>query len=398
MDNYPTSDQLPLQMLSASQSKKRRNDSLEEDLAQLSDLLSHLSVSKRVCQGHSRDQSKSRSMITAATDSINLDPVVTGQNSTSIQCPTNEPSKHVTPPSLVHQQNPPKLEHSREVEHRRTDQPVLKDTGPKSKPLRRRAMPRSTDLPATLDGLPTELKLMILNEIPDLRSLSALIRASPLYSRAYFDVQEELFNKQTFKELERRGLRLLPRDIDLPRSLAWLEVSVIGGGPPPPDLGPALFAFYGGLEMGKTTRLSMNHCKALLTLSDLIGWERLRRPSIQEGPVFAFDTIFLRAKRDELVYCPLEKLQKVYPRGVAHYHVYVFEFLKSHGQPFELSEIETFRKVFALVNQKVFNFGPHQANPVNINPMTDRTLTEAQTAAAREVAGKFGVCACVRMP
>ena len=237
---------------------------------------------------------------------------------------------------------------------------------------------------------------MILNKIPDLRSLDALIRASPLFSRAYFDVQEEIFNKQTFMELERRGLHLLPRDIDTPRSLAWLEVSVIGGGPPPPDLGHALFAFYTGLGMAKSTRLSMSHCKALLTISDLIGWKRLKNPNIQDGPDFSFDTISLRAKRDQLISCPLEKVQMAYTRGVAHYHIYVFHFPKSHWQQFNLSEVEIFRKVFALVGKKVFNFGPHQTNPVNVHPMINRNLNEAQAAAAREVGGKFAMFACVR--
>ena len=239
---------------------------------------------------------------------------------------------------------------------------------------------------------------MILKEIPDLCSLDALIRASPLFSRAYFDVQEEVFNKQTFKELDRRGLRLLPSDIDSPRSLAWLEVSVIGGGPPPPDLGPALFAFYTGLEMRKSTRLSMGHCKALLTVSDLIGWKSLRKPNIQDGPTFNFDTISLRAQRGQLIYCPLEKLQTVYTRGVAHYHIYVFHFPKSHPQQMNPSEVETFRKVFALVNQKVFNFGPHQASSVHLHPIVNRILTEGQRAAARELAGKFALYAAVRMP
>lgn len=239
--------------------------------------------------------------------------------------------------------------------------------------------------------------MKILNEIPDLRSLDALIRASPLFSRAYFDVQEEVFNKQTFKELERRGLRLLPRDIDAPRLLAWLEVSIIGGGPPPPDLGPALLAFYNGLEMGKSTRLSMSHCKALLTVSAVIGWKRLRNPYIQEGPAFSFDTISLRAKR-KLVYCPPEKLQMVYTRGVAHYYIYMFRFPNSQGQHFSVSEIETLRKVFALVQRKVFNLGPHQTNSVNLSPVVNRNLTEAQTAAAREVGRSFALYASVRVP
>ena len=232
--------------------------------------------------------------------------------------------------------------------------------------------------------------------MPDLCSLDSLIRASPLFSRAYFDAQEEIFNRQTFKELERRGIHPLPRDIDLPRSLAWLEVSIIGGGPPPPELGPALFAFYNALEMRKTTRLSMSHCKALLTVSDLIGWKRLRRPNIQEGPTFTFDTISLQAKPGQFVYCPLEKMQTAYTRGFAHYYIYMFRFPKSHRQQFTQAEIEIFRKVFALVTQNVFNVGPHQADTATLYPMVNTNLSEAQIAAVREVRRLFALCACVR--
>ena len=137
MNKHSTSDQPPLQMLS-DRSKKRRNDLSEEDLARLPDLLSHLSVSKRVCQEHSRDQSKSRSMITAATGSISLDTVVGPENRTSIQRPINDSSKRARPTSYVHQRNLPKLEHSREGKHCRNDQPVLEDIAAQSKPLRRR--------------------------------------------------------------------------------------------------------------------------------------------------------------------------------------------------------------------------------------------------------------------
>ena len=197
-------------------------------------------------------------------------------------------------------------------------------------------------------------------------------------------------------ELERRGIHLLPHDIDSPRLLAWLEVSIIGGGPPPPDLGPALFEFYNGLETGKSTRLSMSHCKALLTVSDLIGWKRLRFPRLQEGPAFTFDAISLREKREQLIYCPLEKLQTAYTRGVAHYHIYVFRFLKSHRQHFNLSEIEIFRKIFALASQKVFHFGPHRTNPVGPRELINRNLNEAQSVAVREVGTKFALYAWVK--
>ena len=138
MDHHPTSGQPPLQTLSVGQSKKRHNDSSEDDLAQLSDLLSHLAVSKRICQEQSRDQFKGRSMIAAATGSINLDTVVRPGNRTSIQCPSDESCKHATLPSYVHQQSSPSLQPSREGKNCQYDQPVPEDTGTKTKTFRRR--------------------------------------------------------------------------------------------------------------------------------------------------------------------------------------------------------------------------------------------------------------------
>ena len=68
----------------------------------------------------------------------------------------------------------------------------------------------------------------MLHQLPDMQSLEALIRASPLYSRAYFDIQQEIFVAHTFKDLARRGVNLLPKDIESPMLLAWVDISIIG--------------------------------------------------------------------------------------------------------------------------------------------------------------------------
>ena len=40
---------------------------------------------------------------------------------------------------------------------------------------------------ANLDGLPAELKLLILHSVPNISTLQALVRSSPLYYKAYLD-------------------------------------------------------------------------------------------------------------------------------------------------------------------------------------------------------------------
>lgn len=260
---------------------------------------------------------------------------------------------------------------------------------------------RLPDPPASLDGLPTELKLMVLREIHDMQSLDALVRASALYSRAYFDRQEVIFNKQTFKEIRRRGVRLIPaKPAKLsPRDLAWLEVSIIGGGPPPPDLGAALFSLYTKVltrPLVKPLRLSIEHCRALLTISDVIGWAKWVKPVNQTGPTFAFDSFYLHEIPQQRVYCPPSEVLKVYSRGLAHYHPLVFNFPGQRS--FTLAQVGIFREVFALIMQGVFVFGPFPANVTNMTTgvsILGDAVSETQLAAATALRTKFGAFAHV---
>lgn len=235
---------------------------------------------------------------------------------------------------------------------------------------------------------------MVLQALPDMGSLEALIRASPLYSRAYFDVREEIYNTQTFEELRRRGVYLLPRDIDTPCALAWLEVSIIGGGPPPRNLGGAIHAYYNGLSEKKAPRLSISHCRALLTVSEAVGWRKWTKPTVQTGPTFFLDNFCLTGMPKRPVICPPAKVKTAYTRGFAHYHAYVFRF---RGQPsFTLSQVAIFRKIFALIISGAFFFGPHRRNSTSTYPIGNPNMNEAQRALGEELAGKFAAFAYIR--
>ena len=236
---------------------------------------------------------------------------------------------------------------------------------------------------------------MVLGELHDMQSLDALVRASALYSRAYFDRREEIFNKQTFKELRRRGIGLPPEKVPPPRSLAWLEVSIIGGGPPPPDLGAALFNYYNRLRTRhgrkKARRLSIEHCRALLTITDIIGWKKWTGPVYQTGPTFTFDCFYLHELPKQAVHCPPDIVLKAYPRGLAHYHPIVFTF---PGRPsFTLAQVAIFREIFALILQRVLVFGPYPMGVPTGSILNRTAASETQLAAAMALSHKFGAFA-----
>lgn len=56
--------------------------------------------------------------------------------------------------------------------------------------------------PASLDGLPTELKQVIMEQLPDIQTLSALVHASARYYRAYRDRRLPVLQSVLWRELE----------------------------------------------------------------------------------------------------------------------------------------------------------------------------------------------------
>jgi len=54
---------------------------------------------------------------------------------------------------------------------------------------------------ANLDGLPAELKLLILHSVPNISTLQALVRSSPLYYKAYLDKQKAILSTVLFYDI-----------------------------------------------------------------------------------------------------------------------------------------------------------------------------------------------------
>ena len=62
--------------------------------------------------------------------------------------------------------------------------------------------------PASLESLPAEIKSMIINGLPDLKTLQCLVLASPSYHAVYADRRETILTKFTIRELESRDVNL----------------------------------------------------------------------------------------------------------------------------------------------------------------------------------------------
>jgi hypothetical protein len=185
----------------------------------------------------------------------------------------------------------------------------------------------------TLEALPQELKLNLLDQIPDVATLSALIHASPTYHELYAALREEILTSITLKELFAREIKLLPPS-------PFVEIRVYGLSKPREDLWHAIQSLYhqasptpitadqvasgrthathcafgqqnpsnGGLPGQGILKLTIEHCLALRTIEDKVSW----RPVVENGQEF------YRKDREK---------KKGRPRT---YHAFVFHALAEH--------------------------------------------------------------------
>ena len=119
---------------------------------------------------------------------------------------------------------------------------------------------------SSIETLPTELKLEILELVPDLKSMGALVHASPSYHQLYVAERERTLTRLTLADLAERG-------IELPEHrMAILDYSVRDGFPSR-RLQETLRAYYSQLASKvRFLRLKVWQCIELLNLSDVVCW------------------------------------------------------------------------------------------------------------------------------
>ena len=121
---------------------------------------------------------------------------------------------------------------------------------------------------AVLESVPTEIKLGILNSMPDVKSLRALVHASPLYHATYFLARDQVFTNATLLELQSRKINVTTR-------VDYAEICVRGGGgmnTPDAVLETAVQDIFNQLDRNASIKLTLHQCIALLTLEDFKGF------------------------------------------------------------------------------------------------------------------------------
>jgi len=117
----------------------------------------------------------------------------------------------------------------------------------------------------SLEDLPVELRLMIFPHLPDVSTLSALVRASPAYHAVYAAHQEEILSHFTVKELGNRNA-----DILTPAS--FVEVNTPDNEARKSHLRSAIPAYHRAVQQHKHPRLTVEQCLALLAIRDVVRW------------------------------------------------------------------------------------------------------------------------------
>ena len=122
--------------------------------------------------------------------------------------------------------------------------------------------------PNMLETLPTELKLFVLDRLPDTRTLSALVHAVPAFHHLYATHRTKILTKVTIRDLRTR-VQFMP--IEEPTTVWELVV-------PSPTINPSLRTAIEGcctqilFAEGAKIILTVEQCIALQTILIIIRW------------------------------------------------------------------------------------------------------------------------------
>ena len=124
-----------------------------------------------------------------------------------------------------------------------------------------------------LERLPTELKIALLQQMPDINTLSALIHASPIFHAVHLANREDVLTKTTLQELSTRKRSINIDELLKPATLCHVVTKI---GKLDQNLKLAIKACHAQVRAnsGKVClKLSVEHCIALRTFCFYYGWQ-----------------------------------------------------------------------------------------------------------------------------
>lgn len=125
-----------------------------------------------------------------------------------------------------------------------------------------------------LESMPAELKIALLQQMPDIDTLSTLNHASPVFHAVYLANREDILTKTTLRELSTKNQPLNIDELLKPASLCHF---VTRNGELDPNLEFAIRACQAQANKTTDIKLTVDSCIALRTLCFYYGWV-LARP------------------------------------------------------------------------------------------------------------------------
>jgi len=121
-----------------------------------------------------------------------------------------------------------------------------------------------------LESMPTELKIALFEQLPDIDTLSALIHASPIFHAVYLAHREDILTKTTLQEMSTKDQSLNINELVKSAVLCHLGTK---NGKLNPNVEPAIQACQAQANTTTDIKLTVDHCIPLRTLCFYYGWQ-----------------------------------------------------------------------------------------------------------------------------
>ena len=183
---------------------------------------------------------------------------------------------------------------------------------------------------ASLEGLPIELRLKVLEKVSDPDTLRRLVHASPSYYWLYYHDRAHIWTRMTLRNLASRGVNVLEE------SAPCVQVSFQDDAPSEEVLHFVLRACYRRMQAGEAIELGIDNCKALLKITDAVRWKTERLPDQKEKLQCSrafFDAeirgpgrLLIADERpaDWRLFLGNTEKKELFPKGTETYHTFSF--------------------------------------------------------------------------
>ena len=117
----------------------------------------------------------------------------------------------------------------------------------------------------TIEALPTEVKIGILRQVPDIATLRSIIFACPAFHQSYLIARKEVLTLATLSQLQKRQIHILD-------AVPYMEVCLEENRRPDLSLHTILQTVFDQFKAGKPIKLEITDCICLLKIKGAKRW------------------------------------------------------------------------------------------------------------------------------